>query len=202
MERRKFTREFKLGRIATTLESEFPEVVTDEPALMARHSCEVGLNEKAVGYLYKAGQQAFARHAITEAVAQLRRELELLTTMPDNPSHQQQELDLRITLGQALIATEGWASPLVRETYARARQLVERLDRPDYLFPPLIGQLAFHFAPSEQKLALALAQQMEEIGKARKDAAMLLMGRIGRGSICFDSREFVTARLSSSSAMP
>ena len=46
------------GRIATTLESEFPEVVTGEPALMARHSSEAGLNEKAVGYLYKAGQQA------------------------------------------------------------------------------------------------------------------------------------------------
>jgi len=183
------------GRIATTLESEFPEVVTDEPALMARHSREAGLNEKAVDYLYKAGQQAFARHAITEAVAQLQRGLELLTTMPDNPSHQQQELDLRITLGQALIATEGWASPLVRETYARARQLVERLDRPDYLFPPLLGQLAFHFARSEQKLALALAQQMEEIGKARNDAAMLLMGRIGRSSICFNSGEFVTARV-------
>ena len=183
------------GRIATTLESEFPEVVTGEPALMARHSSEAGLNEKAVGYLYKAGQQAFARSALTEAVAQLQRGLELLTTMPDNPSHQQQELDLRTTLGQALIATKGWASPLVGETYARARLLVERLDRPDYLFPPLVGQLAFHFARSEQKLALALAQQMEEIGKARNDAGMLLMGRIGRGSICFNSGEFVTARV-------
>ena len=132
---------------------------------------------------------------LTEAVAHLQRGLEFLTTMPDNPSHQQQELDLRITLGQALIATKGWASPLVGETYARARLLVERLNRPDYLFLPLVGQLAFHFARSEQKLALALAQQMEEIGKARNEADMLLMGRIGRGSICFNSGEFVTARV-------
>ena len=97
------------ARIATTLESQFPEIVTAQPALMAQHCAEAGLNEKAVGYWLKAGQQAMARSAMTEAVAQLQKGLDLLTSMPDNPARQQQELDLRITLGQALIATKGWA---------------------------------------------------------------------------------------------
>ena len=82
------------GRIAATLESQFPEVVTAQPALMAQHCTEAGLSEKAVGYWLKAGQQAIARSAMTEAVAQLQKGLDLLTSMPDNSARQQQELDL------------------------------------------------------------------------------------------------------------
>ena len=95
------------ARIVTTLEKQFPEVVTAQPALIAHHSTEAGLSEKAVGYWLKAGQQALARSAMTEAVAQLQKGLDLLKSMPDNPARQQQELDLRITLGQALTATKG-----------------------------------------------------------------------------------------------
>jgi tetratricopeptide (TPR) repeat protein len=182
------------ARIAETLESQFPEVVTAQPALIAQHSTEAGLCEKAVGYWLKAGQQAIARSAMTEAVAQLQKGLELLATMPDNPSNQQQELDLTITLGQALIATKGWGAPLVGETYARARLLAEQLDLSDYLCPLLQGQCTFHLLRSEQKLALSLARQIEEIGKARNDASVLLTGRLDQGVIYFYSGEFVTAR--------
>ena len=132
---------------------------------------------------------------MTEAVTQLQKGLDLLTSMPDNASRQQQELDLRTALGPALIATRGWASQLAGETYARARLLAEQLDRSDYLFPLLHGQCAFHIVRSEQKLALSLAQQMEEIGKARNDAAILLVERMLRGSICFHSGDFVTSRV-------
>jgi predicted ATPase len=132
---------------------------------------------------------------MTEAVAQLQKGLELLMSMPDNPARQQEELDLRITLGRALMTTKGWASPLVGETYARARLLAEQLNRSDYLFSLLGGQFTFHLTRSEQKLALALAQQMEEIGEARNDAAMLLIARMVRGAICFNSGEFVTSRV-------
>ena len=81
-----------------------------------------------MGYWLKAGQQAIARSAMTEAVAQLQKGLDLLKSMPDDPARQQQELDLRITLGQALTATKGWGSPLGGETYARAHLLAEQLD--------------------------------------------------------------------------
>ena len=183
------------GRIVTTLEKQFPEVVNTQPALLAHHSTEAALSEKAVAYWLKAGQQAVAQSAMTEAVAQLQKGLDLLTNMPDNSASQEQELDLRITLGQALIATKGWASPLVGETYARARLLAEQLDRQDCLFPLLGGQFTFHLNRSEQKPALSLAHQIEEIGKARNDAAMLLTARLWRGIACLFSGEFVTSRV-------
>ena len=155
---------------------------------MAQHSAEADLTEKAVGYWLKAGQQALARSAMTEAVAQLQKGLDLLKSMSDNSARQQQELDLRITLGQALIATKSWASPLVGETYARAHLLAEQLDRPDYLFPLLLGQITFHLLRCEHKLALSLAQQMEEIGQTRGDAAMVYWGRTPHGWLRFCCR--------------
>src|SRR5215468_11039457 len=129
------------ARIVATLEAQFPEIVTAQPQLMAQHCAEAGLNEKGVGYWLKAGHQAIARSAMTEAESQLRKGLNLLTILPpDDPSRRQQELDLQIALGPALIATKGSGAPPVGETYARARELAEQLDRPDCLVPLLNGQ--------------------------------------------------------------
>ena len=108
------------GRIATTLEGQFPEIVQTQPELLARHCAEAGLAEKAVGYLLKAGQQAIARWAMTEAVAQLRKGLDLLSGVPDGAARQEQELDLQITLGHALIGGEGTSARRSRARCSRA----------------------------------------------------------------------------------
>ena len=126
------------------MESQFPEIVTAQPSLMAQHSTEAGLNEKAVGYWLKAGQQAVARSAMAEAVAQLEKGLGSLTTVPVNPERQQQELDLRIALGPALIATKGYSSSEVGEAFAKASALAEQIDRPMFLFPLLYGRWTYH----------------------------------------------------------
>ena len=68
------------------------------------------LNEKAIGYWLKAGQQAIARRAMTEAVAQLRKGLDLLSSVLDGVARHELELDLPITLAQALMAAKGLAA--------------------------------------------------------------------------------------------
>ena len=57
--------------IVTAIEGQFPEIVEAQPEVLARHCTEAGSVEKAIGYWLKAGQQAIARWAMTEAVAQL-----------------------------------------------------------------------------------------------------------------------------------
>jgi predicted ATPase len=97
------------ARVAATLESRFLEIVAAEPAILAQHCTEAGLAEKAISYWLKAGQQSIARCAITEALAQLRKGLDLLASIPDGTARQEQELDLQITLGHALMAAKGLA---------------------------------------------------------------------------------------------
>jgi predicted ATPase len=93
------------ARIVATLESQFPEIVAAQPQLTAQHRAEAGLNEKAVVYWLKAGQQAVVCSAMTEAVAQLQKGLKVLAVLPpEDLSRQHQELDLQIALGSALSA--------------------------------------------------------------------------------------------------
>ena len=66
------------------------------------------------------------------------------------------------------MATKGYSSPEVGETYARARALAEQaeqINQPEYLRGLFYGQWIFHRVRGEHRLALALAEQMEKIGK-------------------------------------
>ena len=67
----KSKREQLHARIAWVVEERFPETVETEPELLAHHCTEAGLTEQAVEYWQRAGQQALARSATAEAVAQL-----------------------------------------------------------------------------------------------------------------------------------
>jgi predicted ATPase/class 3 adenylate cyclase len=182
------------ARIVSTLENQFPEIATAQPQLMAQHSAEAELKVKAVNYWLKAGQQALARSAMMEAVAQLRKGLDILAGLPDDPWRRQQELDLLIALAPALAATKGYSATDVGETIARVRVLAEQIDRPEHLVSQIYGQWAFYFVRSEHKLALSLAQQFEKIGEARNDVVAQLLGRRANGMTRCYLGEFVAAR--------
>jgi class 3 adenylate cyclase/tetratricopeptide (TPR) repeat protein len=181
-------------RIAATLEDRFLEIVLAQPALLAQHCVAAGLAEQAVAYWRKAGQQAMDRSAMTEALAQLRKGLDVLAGLPDGPWHQEQELGLQTALGWALTATKGYSVPEVEETLARARTLARQLDRPEHLVPLIFGQFWFHNVRSEHRLAFALGEQLEQIGEMRNDAAVTFIGRYAVGVVRLYLGEFVEAR--------
>src|SRR5262249_23060606 len=96
-------------RIVVALENHFPEITAAQPQFTAHHCTGAGLNEKAVAYWLKAGQQAVARSAMKEAQAQLQKGLDLLADVPRTPGHARQELELVIALGRTLMATKGYS---------------------------------------------------------------------------------------------
>jgi hypothetical protein len=130
---------------------------------------------------------------MTESVAQLQKGLGLLTNLPDSPWRQQHELDLRIALGGALMATGGVAAPAVGENYAQARALAELLDRPDDLVPVLYGSCQWHALRAEWSKALPPAKRLEQIGTSRNDDRALLLGGNLQGMARFCFGEFVVA---------
>jgi class 3 adenylate cyclase/tetratricopeptide (TPR) repeat protein len=180
--------------IAVALEDRFPDIVLAQPALLAQHSTEAGLAEKAVGYWLKAGKQALARSAVMEAGAHLWKGLEMLAGLSDGPWRRQQELDLLVALRPALAATRGWAGADLEETLSRGRALAERLDRPEHLLPLIWGQWGFHCTRAEHRPALWLAKRLGEMGKARDDAAAQLLSCLMQGTSHFYLGEFVAAR--------
>ena len=130
---------------------------------------------------------------MTEAVAQLRKGLDVLAGLPDGPWRQQQELDLQTALGSALTATKGYSAAEVEETLARARTLARaarsaRAPGAADLGPILVSYRA---SPSTG-WRFALGEQLEQIGEMRNDAAAQLLGRFAHGA----------CRLSSGSSLP
>ncbi len=93
----KSTRQQYHQRIATVLETQFPETAEAQPELIAHHYTEAGLNAQAVSYWHKAGQQAIERSAYVEAIAHLRQGLPLLQTLHETPERIQQEVDIHLT---------------------------------------------------------------------------------------------------------
>jgi class 3 adenylate cyclase len=107
------TRQQYHQRIAQVSEAQFLETATTQPELLAHHYTEAGLTAQAIPYWQRAGQRAVERSANLEAVAHLTKGLEVLTTLPDTPERAQQELVMQTTLGPALVAIKGQASPEV-----------------------------------------------------------------------------------------
>ncbi len=161
---------------------------------MAQHCEAAGQAEKALAYRLTAGQQALARSTMAEAVAHLRKGLDVLADLPDGPWRRQHELDLQIVLRPALAATKGFSATAVGETLTRARALAEQIDRPEYLVPLSLGQWQFYWVRAEHKLALSLAEQIEIIGEARNDVTAQLLGRCLHGVTHGFLGEFVAAR--------
>jgi class 3 adenylate cyclase/tetratricopeptide (TPR) repeat protein len=180
------------AKIGAILEEKFPDIVTNQPALLAQHCMEAGLIEKAVGYWLKAGQQSVARSVMTEAVAQLQKGLELLVNLPEGIGRQKWELELRTAFGSALNASRGHAASEVGDNFAKAQTLAGQLGRLDYLIPLLVGLHTHHIVRAEHEQALQIAKQMEAI--ADDDMALSLVAESYHGQSRFYLGEFVTAR--------
>ena len=182
------------ARITTTLEERFPEIVTSQPGLLARHCAEGGMAEKAIAYCLAAGEQAIARSAMAEAVAQLRRGLNLLTSLSDTAGRRRHELNLQIALGRALIATKGQGARATGEAYARARQLCEQLERPAQLLPVLFGQWIHYLLRAELRLARRSAAELQQLGKAQDDTSLKFVACRWGGVTDLYLGEFTAAR--------
>jgi class 3 adenylate cyclase/predicted ATPase len=187
--------------IVTILEKQFSEIVEAQPEQLARHCAEARLVEKAVGYFLKAGQQALQRSAMAEAAAQFRKGLEVLCQAPDGTARQEQELDLQILLGKALIATEGYSAPQPGEAYARARQLCEQLDKPKQLGRILYGQFVFRCVRGELDQAEVHAQDIQRFADTHKEVRWKQIGAACRGLISTSRGKFVDARAYYESAL-
>jgi predicted ATPase len=182
------------GRVAHVLEKQWPETAETEPELLAHHCAQAGFAERAIAYYARAGQRAIGRSAMAEAITQLTKGLELLTSLPDSVSRQRQELELQIVLGRALATTQGYAAPAVGETFTRARALCEQLGRPPEIVPVLYGQFVYHFLGGPLRLARALAAEFLQWGEDGADVGMTGLGHRLIALTGFYLGEFLASR--------
>jgi predicted ATPase len=169
----KSTRQQYHQRIALVLEEHFPETVETEPELVAQHYTAAGQYVQALSYWQRAGQRALQHAGTQEALRHLTTGLELLATLPDSPARAQQELDLQMLLGPALMATLGFGAPEVERVYSRARWLCQQVGDTPQLFSVLRGLWQFSILRAELRPAYELGQQLFSLAQRLHDATLL-----------------------------
>jgi DNA-binding NtrC family response regulator/predicted ATPase len=191
----KSTRQRDHQKIAETLEERFPERCGTEPKLLAHHYTEAGLVEQAIPYWQRAGQQALQRSANLEAVQHLTKGLTLLATLAETAARAQQELDLLIALGPALMATKGFAAPEVEQTYARARALCAQAGDTPQLFPTLRGLCRFYQTRGPLPTAREVGEQLYRLAQHAAVPTHLLEAHDALGVILFFLGDYAAARV-------
>lgn len=109
------------------------------PDLIAQHAELAGAMETAIANYEQAGADATRRSANAEAISAYGNALRCVRTLPESPARDTAELRCLIAMGAPIIASRGNAAEAVGQTYARARDLCERIGARAQLFDALRG---------------------------------------------------------------
>ena len=180
-------------QIGLRLEAGYSGQARELAAELAEHFVRGRDTERAVSYLQMAGTQAMQRSAHQAALQHFTQSLDLLATLPATPVRAQQEIDLQIALGPALMVTRGWAAPEVEQTYARARALCTQLGETPQLFPTLWGLWRFYQSRGAFPTARDLGEQLMRLAARADDPTRRLEAHGALGQTLFQLGEYAAA---------
>ena len=182
------------ARIAAVLEADFANRIAVEPELLARHLTEAGLLEKAVPYWQKAGERANERSAYLEAIAHLKRGIEILERLPESRERDEQE----VLLQAALLGPSGAIGAGAGEAARRAVELGGRIgaDLPGR-FQALVARgwlAAVYMHRGELRAGLAIAEEALGLAERLGDPYMLILFHFTMGQFHLFLRDLAAAR--------
>jgi predicted ATPase len=169
------------ARTAEAIEVIYASHLDDHLNKLVHHFRRGGNEPKTVHYLHLAGQQAYERSAVSEAMVHFNAALETVNKLPLGTAAVELELGLQISLGDSLMSTGGFAAEGVVKAFGRARDLCGRVGDSSQLVPALFGLWAFHNFGGDLKAARELGEELLMIAGRRQDAAALLMAHTALG---------------------
>jgi class 3 adenylate cyclase/tetratricopeptide (TPR) repeat protein len=115
-----------------------------EPEIVAHHFTEAGLDDLAIEWWGKAGDQALRRSAFQETIAHLGKAIAMADKTAEGAPTAMASARLRLqtNLGRAVMWSKGFASEETQAAYSRARELAAKVDDPAERFATYYGQWA------------------------------------------------------------
>jgi predicted ATPase len=181
------------SRIAETIETQFGDLVESQPELLARHYTEAGLTKEAITYWGIAGRKSAARSAMFEAIAQLRKGLELVPALTDGTSRLRHEAELQSALGGALSAAKGASVVETGDAYSRARDLCQQLCDTQLLISVLSGLSTYHVSRNELRPARDIAEQLLDLARVGEDVETKLVANRAMGACLCQLGDFTSS---------
>jgi class 3 adenylate cyclase/tetratricopeptide (TPR) repeat protein len=207
-----------LHQRAAELLRDNPERAAAEPEVIAHHFTAAGLDDQAIEWWGKAGDQALRRSAFQEAIAHLGKAIELAdkadegarkreagdpvdsrrqlrSQADDEAAARRRRFQLQTAYGNALMHGRGMSPPETTAAFARARALAEELADPGERISTYYGLWVGPFirgdlASMREVAETFLADAERSSGLAEAGIAHRLMG-----TTCWYSGDYVGARL-------
>jgi predicted ATPase len=119
-----------------------PESAAAAPEAIAHHFTEAGLDDLAIEWWGRAGDQALRRSAFQEAIAHLGKAIAMADKAAEGAptATARARLKLQTNLGRAVMWSKGFGSEETQAAYARARELAAKVDDPAERFAIYYGQ--------------------------------------------------------------
>jgi class 3 adenylate cyclase/predicted negative regulator of RcsB-dependent stress response len=155
-----------LHRRAAELLRDQPERAAAAPEVIAHHFTEAGLDDLAIEWWGKAGDQALRRSAFQEAIAHLGQAI----AMADKAGGAKaagasgERRQLQIAYGNALIAARGHGAAETAAAYARARELASGAENP-------ADQISIYFGLWAGNILRGELDAMREVSSAALELA-------------------------------
>jgi predicted ATPase/class 3 adenylate cyclase len=181
----KRTREKQHLHIAQVMEREFPDIVSKQPDVLAQHFTAGNSLNDALKYWLAAAQLALKNYAMQEAIAHINHGLELLQKLPDTPERALTELDFRITLGPALMMTQGYASEEVRVSCDRAQELCSLVGNVPQIPVTLFLLWTYHCVAGNHVTAYEVASQLVQVAEHTQNDDLLVEGYLTLGATSY-----------------
>jgi DNA-binding winged helix-turn-helix (wHTH) protein/predicted ATPase len=137
------------ARVGHRLEAAWAGQLDAIAAELAEHFERAREHARAIPHRQRAAAKALRRSANEEAISHLRRALDAIGHIADKIERTRVEVELRVGIGAAFMASRGFAAPEVLEAYARAEVLCDRLGERADIFPAIWGQWLFRYGRGE-----------------------------------------------------
>lgn len=178
----KRTRQKYHQQIATLLKEQFPQMVKENPELLAHHCTEAGDFGGALEYWLQAGRVALQHSANIEAINHLGEGLAVLAKLPESTQKRTSELVLQTYLGQAYMMTRGYAAPEVEHAYVRAKELCRDISDITTVFPVLCGLWEYYVVRADLETAYPLAEEIYQLAQTTGNATHIIEAHRAMGT--------------------
>jgi predicted ATPase len=180
-----------LHRRAAELLRDQPDRAAAEPEIIAHHFTEAGLDDLAIEWWGRAGDQALRRSAFQEALAHLGKAIAMADKAVDALGERQK---LHVAYGNALIAARGYTAPETAEAFAMAREsALGEKDAPERLAADY-GLWVGNFVRGELSQMKAHAEAFLDDVRARPGSAEAGVAHRTAGNTHWFAGEYVEAR--------
>jgi predicted ATPase len=191
-----------LHRRAAEVLHDDPEGATAAPEVIAHHFTQAGLDDLAIEWWGKAGDQALRRSAFQEAIAHLGKAIAMADRITEaqagevetNAAQRRRITQLRVAYGNALLPTRGYGAPDTTSAFAIIREFADRDDAAPERLAAYYGLWVSSYVrgelPSMRAHAAALLRDVE----ARPDAPEASVAHRVLGTTHWYAGEFVEAR--------